>query len=133
MRIDGVDLVVWQVPGEADAEDGGWRVMSDACPHRLAPLSEGHFAQSSMGSWSPGRLEGSTKCLQPAARVESSLVGEVRLPRLGVRRPGQLHQDPPSGGPTKSRPFKALAQEEAARKMRESERSRAGRGCTQSF
>lgn len=49
MRIDGVDLVVWQVPGEADAEDGGWRVMSDACPHRLAPLSEGHFAQSSMG------------------------------------------------------------------------------------
>ncbi|CAK9012848.1 Protochlorophyllide-dependent translocon component 52 [Durusdinium trenchii] len=53
VRLDGVDLVVWQVPGEEDAEDEGWRVMSDACPHRLAPLSE-------------GRIEPTTKCLQCA-------------------------------------------------------------------
>lgn len=53
VRLDGLDLVVWQVPGQEDAEDGGWRVMSDACPHRLAPLSE-------------GRIEPKTKCLQCA-------------------------------------------------------------------
>lgn len=53
VRLDGLDLVVWQVPGEEDSEDGGWRVMSDACPHRLAPLSE-------------GRIEPKTKCLQCA-------------------------------------------------------------------
>jgi len=53
VRIDGIDLVVWQVPGQEEASDGGWRVMVDACPHRLAPLSE-------------GRLEPKTGCLQCA-------------------------------------------------------------------
>lgn len=51
--IDGLGLVVWKVPetscskkiklhSEAE-EDDGWRVFADACPHRLAPLSEGRI------------------------------------------------------------------------------------------
>ncbi|CAE7294997.1 PAO, partial [Symbiodinium sp. CCMP2456] len=53
VRIDGLDLVVWQVPGEEGHENGGWKVMLDACAHRLAPLSE-------------GRIEPKTGCLQCA-------------------------------------------------------------------
>jgi len=40
-RIDGLNLVVWKVPGK-DGEDA-WHVFSDMCPHRLAPLSEGRI------------------------------------------------------------------------------------------
>lgn len=63
VRIDGRALVVWHVPAgtsstskrqkHAVLDDGGWRVFEDACPHRLAPLSE-------------GRLEPKTGCLQCA-------------------------------------------------------------------
>eukprot|EP00439_Symbiodinium_sp_Y106_P060868 s137_g9.t1 len=53
VRIDGLDLVVWQVPGEEGHENGGWKVMLDSCAHRLAPLSE-------------GRIEPKTGCLQCA-------------------------------------------------------------------
>jgi len=52
VRIDGLDLVVWKVPGQKGADEG-WRVMLDQCPHRLAPLSE-------------GRIEEKTGCLQCA-------------------------------------------------------------------
>uniref|UniRef100_A0A0D9W0C7 Rieske domain-containing protein n=1 Tax=Leersia perrieri TaxID=77586 RepID=A0A0D9W0C7_9ORYZ len=40
----GLRIVAWfdrTVSGDAAAGDGEWRVFDDACPHRLAPLSEG--------------------------------------------------------------------------------------------
>nr|GLL31761.1 protochlorophyllide-dependent translocon component 52, chloroplastic-like [Ipomoea trifida] len=39
-RILGIDVVVWW-----DRNEGEWKVMDDACPHRLAPLSEGRIDQ----------------------------------------------------------------------------------------
>lgn len=35
ITIMGIDMVVWESP------NGTWSVMTDACPHRLAPLSQG--------------------------------------------------------------------------------------------
>lgn len=43
IKVMGIDLVVWE--GET------WSVMSDACPHRMAPLSQ-------------GRVDPVTKCLE---------------------------------------------------------------------
>jgi len=37
----GVDLVVWHSEDSKDLEKKQWSVMMDACPHRLAPLSQG--------------------------------------------------------------------------------------------
>lgn len=39
-RVLGIDLVVWW-----DRNEDAWKVMEDACPHRLAPLSEGRIDQ----------------------------------------------------------------------------------------
>ncbi|KAJ6427945.1 hypothetical protein OIU84_023365 [Salix udensis] len=36
----GLDIVVWW-----DKNESSWRVFKDACPHRLAPLSEGRIDQ----------------------------------------------------------------------------------------
>mmetsp|Transcript_37799 Transcript_37799/g.85145 ORF Transcript_37799/g.85145 Transcript_37799/m.85145 type:complete len:561 (-) Transcript_37799:51-1733(-) len=53
VQIDGLRLVVWHSPAAEDGQEGEWRVFADACPHRLAPLSE-------------GRIEATTGCLQCA-------------------------------------------------------------------
>jgi len=39
-RVLGIDVVVWW-----DRNEGAWQVQDDACPHRLAPLSEGRIDQ----------------------------------------------------------------------------------------
>ncbi|KAL9329409.1 hypothetical protein ACSQ67_004412 [Phaseolus vulgaris] len=39
-RVLGIDVVVWW-----DRNEGAWQVHDDACPHRLAPLSEGRIDQ----------------------------------------------------------------------------------------
>ncbi|KAJ8770149.1 hypothetical protein K2173_011244 [Erythroxylum novogranatense] len=39
-RVMGLDVVVWW-----DRNDNSWKVLNDACPHRLAPLSEGRIDQ----------------------------------------------------------------------------------------
>lgn len=39
-RVLGIDVVLWW-----DRNKGEWKVMDDACPHRLAPLSEGRIDQ----------------------------------------------------------------------------------------
>ncbi|XP_027347892.1 protochlorophyllide-dependent translocon component 52, chloroplastic [Abrus precatorius] len=39
-RVMGLDVVVWW-----DRNEGAWQVFDDACPHRLAPLSEGRIDQ----------------------------------------------------------------------------------------
>ncbi|CAH9094560.1 unnamed protein product [Cuscuta europaea] len=39
-KVLGIDLVLWW-----DRNEGEWKVMDDACPHRLAPLSEGRIDQ----------------------------------------------------------------------------------------
>ena len=39
-RVLGIDVVVWW-----DKNEGAWQVHDDACPHRLAPLSEGRIDQ----------------------------------------------------------------------------------------
>lgn len=58
----GIPLVIWHDPthistastsssgNSTRSSDEGWRVFSDACPHRLVPLSEGRITPS-------GRLE----------------------------------------------------------------------------
>ncbi|XP_010438845.1 PREDICTED: protochlorophyllide-dependent translocon component 52, chloroplastic [Camelina sativa] len=40
-KVMGIDLVVWW-----DRNEKLWKVMDDACPHRLAPLSDGRIDQS---------------------------------------------------------------------------------------
>ncbi|KAJ6713487.1 IRON-SULFUR DOMAIN CONTAINING PROTEIN [Salix purpurea] len=37
-KVMGLDIVVWW-----DKNESSWRVFKDACPHRLAPLSEGRI------------------------------------------------------------------------------------------
>ncbi|KAJ6427934.1 hypothetical protein OIU84_023357 [Salix udensis] len=39
-KVMGLDIVVWW-----DKNESSWRVFKDACPHRLAPLSEGRIDQ----------------------------------------------------------------------------------------
>uniref|UniRef100_A0A2P2KPF3 Protochlorophyllide-dependent translocon component 52ic-like isoform X1 n=1 Tax=Rhizophora mucronata TaxID=61149 RepID=A0A2P2KPF3_RHIMU len=39
-KVMGLDVVVWW-----DRNEGAWKVFDDACPHRLAPLSEGRIDQ----------------------------------------------------------------------------------------
>ncbi|KAK3026382.1 hypothetical protein RJ639_040471 [Escallonia herrerae] len=39
-KVMGIDVVVWW-----DRNEGEWKVFDDACPHRLAPLSEGRIDQ----------------------------------------------------------------------------------------
>src|ERR1044072_714698 len=39
-KVLGIDVVVWW-----DRNEGAWKVLNDACPHRLAPLSEGRIDQ----------------------------------------------------------------------------------------
>lgn len=39
-KVIGLDVVVWW-----DRNESAWRVFDDACPHRLAPLSEGRIDQ----------------------------------------------------------------------------------------
>ncbi|XP_034887315.1 protochlorophyllide-dependent translocon component 52, chloroplastic isoform X2 [Populus alba] len=39
-KVMGLDIVVWW-----DKNESSWRVFNDACPHRLAPLSEGRIDQ----------------------------------------------------------------------------------------
>lgn len=39
-KVMGIDVVVWW-----DRNEGAWQVFDDACPHRLAPLSEGRIDQ----------------------------------------------------------------------------------------
>ncbi|EEF28989.1 pheophorbide A oxygenase, putative [Ricinus communis] len=39
-RVMGLDVVVWW-----DRNENSWKVFDDACPHRLAPLSEGRIDQ----------------------------------------------------------------------------------------
>ncbi|KAJ6702680.1 hypothetical protein OIU74_013766 [Salix koriyanagi] len=39
-KVMGLDIVVWW-----DKKESSWRVFKDACPHRLAPLSEGRIDQ----------------------------------------------------------------------------------------
>ncbi|TKY60015.1 Protochlorophyllide-dependent translocon component 52 [Spatholobus suberectus] len=39
-RVLGIDVVVWW-----DRNEGAWQVHDDACPHRLAPLSDGRIDQ----------------------------------------------------------------------------------------
>ncbi|XP_059628782.1 protochlorophyllide-dependent translocon component 52, chloroplastic-like isoform X2 [Cornus florida] len=39
-KVMGVDVVVWW-----DRNENAWKVFDDACPHRLAPLSEGRIDQ----------------------------------------------------------------------------------------
>ncbi|KAE9601179.1 putative pheophorbide a oxygenase [Lupinus albus] len=39
-KVLGIDVVVWW-----DRNEGAWQVFDDACPHRLAPLSEGRIDQ----------------------------------------------------------------------------------------
>lgn len=39
-KVMGLDVVVWW-----DRNEGAWQVFDDACPHRLAPLSEGRIDQ----------------------------------------------------------------------------------------
>ena len=41
VEVMGLELVVWQAHA-----NGPWSVMSDACPHRLAPLSQGRVDPS---------------------------------------------------------------------------------------
>jgi len=70
VQIDGLRLVVWQVPEGAESA-GEWRVFADACPHRLAPLSE-------------GRIEPKTGCLQCAYHgwEFDSKGGCTRIPQM---------------------------------------------------
>lgn len=39
-KVLGIDVVVWW-----DRNESAWKVFDDACPHRLAPLSEGRIDQ----------------------------------------------------------------------------------------
>ena len=39
-RVLGIDVVIWW-----DRNENAWKVFDDACPHRLAPLSEGRIDQ----------------------------------------------------------------------------------------
>ncbi|GMN67113.1 hypothetical protein TIFTF001_036172 [Ficus carica] len=39
-KVIGIDVVVWW-----DRNENAWKVFDDACPHRLAPLSEGRIDQ----------------------------------------------------------------------------------------
>ena len=39
-KVMGLDIVVWW-----DRKESEWKVFDDACPHRLAPLSEGRIDQ----------------------------------------------------------------------------------------
>ncbi|WJX53180.1 hypothetical protein P8452_39206 [Trifolium repens] len=39
-KVMGIDVVIWW-----DRNEGEWKVFDDACPHRLAPLSEGRIDQ----------------------------------------------------------------------------------------
>ena len=45
IRVCGIDLAVWHKPLPKDAKRGAvateWSALVDACPHRLAPLSQG--------------------------------------------------------------------------------------------
>ena len=41
IEIAGQQLVVWKNPINKNTPTNGWNVMTDLCPHRLAPLSKG--------------------------------------------------------------------------------------------
>lgn len=51
IRVCGVDLAVWHKPLPKDAKRSAvateWSALVDACPHRLAPLSQGRVDSSS--------------------------------------------------------------------------------------
>jgi nitrite reductase/ring-hydroxylating ferredoxin subunit len=51
IRVCGVDLAVWHKPLLKDAKRGAvakeWSALVDACPHRLAPLSQGRVDPTS--------------------------------------------------------------------------------------
>ena len=41
IKVAGQNLVVWKNPIDSNTPTNGWSVMTDICPHRLAPLSKG--------------------------------------------------------------------------------------------
>lgn len=81
VTIDGLALVVWHVPQEGKVSvkhpkvDDRWTVMADACPHRLAPLSEGRIEpktgrlQCAYHGW---EFDAAGKCHEiPSADIET--------------------------------------------------------------
>jgi len=69
--VAGLPLVVWESSDSGVGGAEGWSVMTDVCPHRLAPLSQ-------------GRVEPSTGCLQcPYHGWEFQADGQcTRIPQL---------------------------------------------------
>ena len=55
----GKELVLWK-----DMKSGAWKAFDDACPHRLAPLSEGRVEPdgSLLCAYHAWRFDGSGKC-----------------------------------------------------------------------
>ncbi|CAK7339111.1 unnamed protein product [Dovyalis caffra] len=56
-RVIGLDIVVWW-----DRNESEWRVFNDACPHRLAPLSEGRIDQRLQCLYHGWCFNGSGEC-----------------------------------------------------------------------
>ena len=81
VRLLGRDMVLWK------DGDGVWRAADDACPHRLAPLSEGRVEEGRLHCAYHGwEFNGCGKCVKlPQAESEMALKTALASPRSAVR------------------------------------------------
>ena len=98
----GKDLVLWK-----DTKSGQWRAFEDACPHRLAPLSEGRVEPDGtlLCAYHAWRFDGAGRCTAiPQSRKDKeqahcALPGSRAAPHPTMERQGLLWVWGQAGGP----------------------------------
>jgi nitrite reductase/ring-hydroxylating ferredoxin subunit len=102
VQLLGKDLVIWK-----DMKSGTWKVFEDACPHRLAPLSEGRVEPDGtiLCAYHAWRFDGSGKCTSiPQSRKDKeqghcALPKSCAVPHPTMERQGLLWVWGQPGGP----------------------------------
>jgi nitrite reductase/ring-hydroxylating ferredoxin subunit len=102
VQLLGKDLVIWK-----DLKSGEWNVFEDACPHRLAPLSEGRVEPDGtiLCAYHAWRFDGTGRCTSmPQSRKDKeqthcSLPGSFAVPHPTMERQGLLWVWGQAGGP----------------------------------
>jgi len=90
MTIMGKEVVIWN-DGETDDKGkkvmGAWRCFEDACPHRLAPLSEGRVEKSGelLCAYHAWRFDGSGACTAIPHAEKDEEEGLCRDPKASCR------------------------------------------------
>jgi nitrite reductase/ring-hydroxylating ferredoxin subunit len=102
VQLLGKDLVIWK-----DTKSGSWKVFEDACPHRLAPLSEGRVEPDGtiLCAYHAWRFDGNGQCTSiPQSRKEKeqehcALPKSCAVPHPTMERQGLLWVWGQPGGP----------------------------------